>query len=345
MPPTQDNLYEGGKSDARQTTRAHLEASEGLFRPRYRKLTEAEIDLHDRIKTQAAVLAALFYEVEPIHAGPSRNRERGANVQLAIRNLEDAVYRAVKGLTGPTMESEKASVDERLAKAQRLRDDLNKAANSRAEPGDEVGRAGPIEQDVQAAEQRQLDEGRLVEASSDMRAGGGVSDHATKPYRLDGIDLGDRMLVGSDAFPSHILIGIEDVQLGVIVVRAQSRSGYSVEGWNGASQVLRDKLIGATIEAMREERKAAYIAGLDPAQNGAAAPAAVVETQIGAHTLVEATAEGRGDYVRSTTAPLTQDGAAATQAATRPVDAEDGRGSSGDAAVVTAGPQPDGQTA
>lgn len=38
-------------------------------------------------------------KVSPIETQPDANRERGANITLAKRHLEDAVYRAVKGLT------------------------------------------------------------------------------------------------------------------------------------------------------------------------------------------------------------------------------------------------------
>ena len=85
--------------DERQTVQTVLNEEHKLFRKRYRQLSPEDVALHDRIKDKADELAALFYEVSPIHTGPDSNRERGANVTLAIRHLEDAVYRAVKGLT------------------------------------------------------------------------------------------------------------------------------------------------------------------------------------------------------------------------------------------------------
>jgi hypothetical protein len=97
------NLFENGQADGRQADRTYLTDAELLFRPRYRQLGDDERDLHDRIKAKAAELAALFYEVEPINLGPSKVRERGANVQMGVRHLEDAVYRVVKALTGPKL--------------------------------------------------------------------------------------------------------------------------------------------------------------------------------------------------------------------------------------------------
>ncbi|MEM1395910.1 MAG: hypothetical protein AAGH38_00485 [Pseudomonadota bacterium] len=93
------NVYEGGEGDKRQSDSETLAAGDALFRKRYRQLTDDEVALHDRIKDKAAELAASFYEVAPIHQGHVADREKGANVQLAIRHLEDAVYRAVKALT------------------------------------------------------------------------------------------------------------------------------------------------------------------------------------------------------------------------------------------------------
>jgi hypothetical protein len=85
--------------DERQSVQPVLAEEHKLFRKRYRQLSPEDVALHDQIKDKADELAALFYKVSPIHAGPDSNRERGANVTLAVRHLEDAVYRAVKGLT------------------------------------------------------------------------------------------------------------------------------------------------------------------------------------------------------------------------------------------------------
>lgn len=88
------NVYKDQQGDARQT---EADKPEGLFRKRYKKLTEAEVALHDAIKDKAEELHALFLSISP--SMPDPVRDRGANVQLGIRHLEDAVYRAVKGLT------------------------------------------------------------------------------------------------------------------------------------------------------------------------------------------------------------------------------------------------------
>ena len=102
------DVFEGAP-DARQTASEALAAETMLFRPRYRQLSESEVALHDRIKAKAAELAALFVEIdtttrEPLPSAgiqPLRHiaLNRGANVTLAVRHLEDAVYRAVKALT------------------------------------------------------------------------------------------------------------------------------------------------------------------------------------------------------------------------------------------------------
>ena len=58
------------------------------FRPRYRKLTDAEVALHDELKTKATELEALFDNVAP-----------GRYRSLAYTALEEAVMWAVKQLT------------------------------------------------------------------------------------------------------------------------------------------------------------------------------------------------------------------------------------------------------
>ncbi|MBO6509732.1 MAG: glutaredoxin [Roseibium sp.] len=95
--PSKD-LFDGN-ADARQSESDELSDGERLFRNRYRKMTADELALHDQIKSQANEMAELFYQVAPINKGHVPDREKGANVQLAIRHLEDAVYRAVKALT------------------------------------------------------------------------------------------------------------------------------------------------------------------------------------------------------------------------------------------------------
>lgn len=98
-PYMQRTLYAADRPDARLADAPKLAEEHRLFRKRYRQLSQDEIALHDAIKDKADELAALFYRISPVHTSPDSNRERGANVALGIRHLEDAVYRAVKGLT------------------------------------------------------------------------------------------------------------------------------------------------------------------------------------------------------------------------------------------------------
>lgn len=102
-----DNVYEGDPDVRVGDENTKIE----MFRPRYRKLEPHEVDLHDRIKAKAGELAELFAEIDTT---PQQNPlphpaedvignitlNRGANVTLGLRHLEDAVYRAVKALTG-----------------------------------------------------------------------------------------------------------------------------------------------------------------------------------------------------------------------------------------------------
>ena len=101
-----ENVYQGGDADARQGDDEQVK----LFRPRYRKLSDEEVALHDEIKGKAEELAELFAKIDttPRATVPHPSEDvvthmalnRGANISLAVRHLEDAVYRAVKGLTG-----------------------------------------------------------------------------------------------------------------------------------------------------------------------------------------------------------------------------------------------------
>ena len=96
------HVYEG-TPDARQSESTH--PSPSLFRKRYKALTTHEVALHDAIKDKADELARLIAEVPMTGANGVRDPleamavNRGANVTLALRHLEDAVYRAVKALT------------------------------------------------------------------------------------------------------------------------------------------------------------------------------------------------------------------------------------------------------
>jgi hypothetical protein len=99
--------------DARQADPGGPAPDASLFRKRYRTLTEEEVALHDRIKDQADALAGLIAQIiyanrkveNPMRAGSAEAMiftmatNQGANVTLALRHLEDAVYRAVKALT------------------------------------------------------------------------------------------------------------------------------------------------------------------------------------------------------------------------------------------------------
>jgi hypothetical protein len=109
------SLYDG-EHDARQTDAETMPRAHSLFRKRYRKLTDAEVALQDAIKDKADELAKLIGALNPTVAArlgvnpdyvinnpqwesdgfPERD---AANITLAIRHIEDAVYRAVKALT------------------------------------------------------------------------------------------------------------------------------------------------------------------------------------------------------------------------------------------------------
>jgi hypothetical protein len=93
-----------GAPDERQATEA---IKPSLFRPRYRQLTADELALHDAIKRDAETLAVTIARLNPEVAGRlgvvdvanSPMRADPASVTLALRHLDDAVYRAVKALT------------------------------------------------------------------------------------------------------------------------------------------------------------------------------------------------------------------------------------------------------
>lgn len=79
------NMYEGGDADKRQDDTLEKPSR---FRPRYRKLTEAELGLSDAIKAKAAELEAL-YSLAP----------QGRETSLALTKLEESVMWAVKAIT------------------------------------------------------------------------------------------------------------------------------------------------------------------------------------------------------------------------------------------------------
>ena len=100
------NLYENGEGDARQSESSTLPPS--LFRKRYRQLAEDEVSLHDQIKDKADELARLIESI-PAGAhfpkGPNDSlldylaTNKGGNVTIALRHLEDCVMRSIKALT------------------------------------------------------------------------------------------------------------------------------------------------------------------------------------------------------------------------------------------------------
>ena len=78
------HVYDGAP-DARQSDSPAEPVSR--FRPRYRKLTEDELTLHDAIKAKAAELETLFNQT------PS-----GRYRSLGLTALEEAVLWSIKGL-------------------------------------------------------------------------------------------------------------------------------------------------------------------------------------------------------------------------------------------------------
>lgn len=75
-----------GKPDARQSTDVAHAVSR--FRPTYRALTDDEKGLHDRIKSKAVELEALFDSVKA-----------GRYHSLALTSLEESIMWIVKALT------------------------------------------------------------------------------------------------------------------------------------------------------------------------------------------------------------------------------------------------------
>lgn len=106
-----ENVYEGGKGDARQLAVAQIPDDCKLFRKRYRQLSPDEVALHDAIKDKADELAGLIAQIDSppkVVNAPTGTpaftlgfvaNNNGAHVTLAFRHLEDCVYRAVKALT------------------------------------------------------------------------------------------------------------------------------------------------------------------------------------------------------------------------------------------------------
>lgn len=123
--PSTDLIFEGepimaeatthvfeGDPDTRQSASPVLSAKDGLFRKRYRALSDTDKEIHDLIKDAADELAAAIGVLNvdvAMRLGVTFKEEAAARalgyacdpagVTLAIRHLEDAVYRAVKALT------------------------------------------------------------------------------------------------------------------------------------------------------------------------------------------------------------------------------------------------------
>lgn len=103
------NVYKNGIADERQTDSLETEPEHSLFRKRYRQLSPEEVTQHDHIKDRADALAQAIGALNPGAYGKLSGSEftgftmtkryDAANVTIALRNLEDAVYRAIKALT------------------------------------------------------------------------------------------------------------------------------------------------------------------------------------------------------------------------------------------------------
>lgn len=78
------NVYEGNP-DERQATE---QIQTSRFRPRYRQLSNEEVQLHDTIKAKAQELEALFESVKD-----------GRYKSLAFTSLEESVMWIIKELT------------------------------------------------------------------------------------------------------------------------------------------------------------------------------------------------------------------------------------------------------
>lgn len=110
------NVYEDGQGDARQTDAAAIPDDCKLFRKRYRQLSPEEVALHDAIKDKADELAALIAKIDQQEDRSNKaafdpnltpqlgmlkriTQNNTGHIILALRHLEDCVYRAVKALT------------------------------------------------------------------------------------------------------------------------------------------------------------------------------------------------------------------------------------------------------
>ena len=97
------SVFQNGNADARESD----DERPSLFRKRYRKLTAGELAVHDAIKDAAEELAEVIGQLNSDVARKfdialvtsNVTAKDAGNVTLALRHLEDCVYRAVKALT------------------------------------------------------------------------------------------------------------------------------------------------------------------------------------------------------------------------------------------------------
>lgn len=79
-----DKLFNGDSDE-----RLQPDTTVTRFRPRYRKLNDAELQLMDEIKSKASELESLYERIEG----------KGRGVSIALTKLEESVMWAVKDLT------------------------------------------------------------------------------------------------------------------------------------------------------------------------------------------------------------------------------------------------------
>jgi len=97
-----DRQYEGGQADSRMVL--EKEERPGVFRPKYRKLDDGELERMNAVKAKAQELWDAMDEAEVNKPGgawdPADGRPGSREHALARTKLEEAVMWAVKGLTG-----------------------------------------------------------------------------------------------------------------------------------------------------------------------------------------------------------------------------------------------------
>jgi hypothetical protein len=88
-------LFDSSEAEAQRTTDQPM----SRFRPRFRKLTDEELALHDAIKGGAHALEQMFTQVDLGSSNPETVSEKMRYRALAMTALEQAVMWAVKALT------------------------------------------------------------------------------------------------------------------------------------------------------------------------------------------------------------------------------------------------------